>query len=380
MDESDFNERSPGRLIAGPTGQTAFLPDPLPAGWAFDPALWPLLAEAKQQVGLLEGRGRSLPDPTIILRPLEDREALQSSQLEGTYATAKELLLFEMEHGPTKPDHEMSAQQEVSNYKRALRHGLTTSLPMCVRLLRELHERLMYRVRGTDKRPGEFRSWQVAIGRDERFVPPPPRDVADCLRDLEPSLNFVGEGFDPLVHCFMVHYQFETIHPFGDGNGRIGRVVLALMLRSMGCLTKPWLYLSEYFEDHREEYFQRLYAVSARGEWSEWVGFCLQGVIDSARDTMHRCERLLLAKSEFESRVAATKGSIRLQAIVVQLFHRPIVRVGDIQELTGVQYRTARSDLERLVGEGVLMEMQEVYPKTYFAPEIFRIAYEDVDG
>jgi Fic family protein len=379
MDVSRFSSDSPGDVISIGHGEHAFIPQPLLPNWTFPAELWPLLAEAKQQIGILEGIGRNLPNPAILLRPLEDREAIRSSSLEGTYATPRELLLFELD-----PKEASSARDpendhlEVFNYRKALLHGVTSELPLSLRLLRDLHRILMTGVRGKDKTPGEFRKQQVAIGSSRRFVPPPPERLMDCLDPLEKSFHDETAAFDPLVQCFLMHYQFETIHPFNDGNGRVGRLLLAIMLQQKCQLTKPWLYLSEFYERYRDEYVQNLFNVSADGDWNSWIEFCLRGTVTQAQETITRCERLLAIRELFTQRVAEVGGSIRLSQIVDDIFYSPFVRVAALARRLGVTYPTAKADLERLVQAGILHELPLVSPKTYYAPEVYAVAYEEL--
>lgn len=356
------------------------MPDDLPPKWSFATRLWPLLSEAKKEIGILEGLGRTLPNPGILLRPLEDREAIRSSRLEGTHATARELLLYEMTPSDQGDrDESRSRQREVFNYRRALHQGMDSYLPLSLRLIRGLHSTLMRGVRGRERSPGEFRSVPVAIGAGRRFVPPPPEEAKKCLSPFENYLHIKSPSFDPLVHCFLVHYQFETIHPFRDGNGRVGRLLLAIMLRDQCDLTKPWLYLSEFFEKNREEYAERLFNVSARAEWEEWIEFCLQGTIQQAKETLQRCERLRAVRENFMNRLKEVGGAVRLNTIVESIFHSPFVRISALPELLDVTYPTAKSDVERLVDAGILQELSSVTPRTFYAPEVFDIAYDEVD-
>lgn len=381
MDVRLFGSNSPGELVRIEHGEHAFIPDPLPPNWTFPAELWPLLAEAKQQIGILEGIGRNLPNPGILLRPLEDREAIRSSSLEGTYATPRELLLFELDPKEASSVRDPENDHlEVFNYRKALHHGVTSELPLSLRLLRDLHRILMTGVRGKDRTPGEFRKQQVAIGASRRFVPPPPDRLMKCLGTLERSLHDESPAFDPLVQCFLMHYQFETVHPFNDGNGRVGRLLLAIMLQQRCQLTKPWLYLSEFYERYRDEYVQNLFNVSARGDWSTWIEFCLRGTVSQAEETIARCERLLAIRESFTQRVADVGGSVRLSRIVEDIFYSPFVRVAALARHLGVTYPTARADLERLVEASILRELPSASPKTYYAPEVFNVAYEELGG
>lgn len=378
MEATRFSSQSPGEVISIGHGEHAFVPQPLPPDWTFPAGLWPLLAEAKQQIGILEGIGRNLPNPAILLRPLEDREAIRSSSLEGTYATPRELLLFELNpNEATSVRDPENDHREVFNYRMALQHGTTSELPLSLRLLRELHRILMSGVRGKDATPGEFRKQQIAIGSSRRFVPPPPERLMDCLDPLEKSFH-ENDEFDPLVQCFLMHYQFETIHPFNDGNGRVGRLLLAIMLQQKCRLTKPWLYLSEFYERYRDEYTQNLFNVSADGNWHGWIEFCLRGTVTQAQETITRCEHLLAIRDSFTNRLADVGGSVRLSQIVDDIFYSPFVRVAALSRRLNVTYPTAKADLERLVQAGILRELPSASPKTYFAPEVFDVAYEQM--
>ena len=380
MDQALFTNPSTGKLVALPDGDSAFVPAPLPPSWEFSPDLWPLLAEAKHQMGLLEGIGRTLPTSNLLLKPLAHREALQSSTIEGTYATPRELLLFDADPGDAESDSdERNEWREVSNYRRALQQGIEASLPLSKRLILQLHGTLMEGVRGQEQSLGRFRRIQVAIGTSRRFIPPPPELVPQALDDLERAIHNKKSPFDPLVDCFLVHYQFEAIHPFQDGNGRVGRLLLALMLKERCGFTQPWLYLSDYFERHRSNYMTGLFEVSTVGNWHRWIEFCLQGVVAQARDTIDRCDKLLIVQREFAGRLEESSGTLRLSQIVAALFESPFVRVADVTKRLNVQYNTAKSDLAKLVKAGILQELPGVTPKTFYSAEVYNVAYADLD-
>lgn len=379
MDLSLFSKNAPGTLLPITDQEHAFLPSPLPPAWTFPSNLWPLLSEANRYVGQLEGIGSVLPNPTLLLRPLSDREAIQSSRLEGTYATPKELLLFELQPGATETAR-TNDYREVFNYRQALLYSTTSELPLSLRLIRELHRILLTGVRGRDKTPGEFRRLQVAIGATRRFIPPPPDKLLECLQPLETYLHDASSSFAPLVFCFLVHYQFETIHPFIDGNGRVGRLLLAIMLQQRCELSKPWLYMSGFFEKHRDDYMSCLFGVSADARWSEWIEFCLHGTLVQAKETIARCRQLIAVREAYAERVAKVGGTVRLSRIVEDIFDSPFVQVSTLQRKMKVSYPTARSDLDRLVEAGVLRELRDTSPKTFYAPEVFSVAYGDLDG
>jgi Fic family protein len=233
MDKTLFVEGFPGRLweiSANGKLDWAYIPAVLPSDWPPSPEIWELLAQAREELARLDGVGRAMPNYNLLLRPLQRREALTSSSLEGTYATPEQLLLFEIDpKEPQSPNDPESAWQEVRNYSRALDLGLRLLLerPLTLNLIREIHRTLLMGVRGTNKDPGNFRRTQVHIGSDRRFIPPPPNEVMPCLYALETAIH-QEKSIDPLIFCFMAHYQFETIHPFLDGNGRVGRLLLSL--------------------------------------------------------------------------------------------------------------------------------------------------------
>ena len=381
-----FSPEKPGELVSIHIRREdeshpyyAFVPSPLPPAWEFPAALWPALAEAKQQIGILEGIGRNLPSPEILLRPIADREALKSSMLEGTYSTAFELFLYELQLNVSSMSRDSkNEQREVSNYRTALNHGAKSDLPLSLRLIREMHSILLTDVRGRSRSPGEFRTQQVAIGSSYRFIPPPPERVLGCLETMERYMHSTESNYDPLVECFLVHYQFETIHPFSDGNGRVGRLLLALMMYDRCGMSKPWLYLSEYFERYRDEYIDKLFNVSAVGDWTSWVEFCITATTTQAKETIVRCEKLLSLRDAFSKRLTEAGGSYRLTQIVESIFHTPFVRIADLSKSLNVAYQTAKSDVERLASVGILQKLEKISPATYFAPEIFAIAYHDL--
>lgn len=383
MDTSKFGKYSPGRIVPVETQwgrDHAFIPAPLPPSWRFPENLWPLLLEAKQQIGLLEGLGRTLPNPAILLRPMADREAIRSSRLEGTYASPRELLLFELEPRESKSERDpINDHREVLNYRRALNHGTESELPLSLRLMRELHEILLTGVRGRDKSPGSFRRIQVGIGSEGRFIPPPADAITDCLNALEKHFHFSQSDTDGLIDCFLCHYQFEAIHPFNDGNGRVGRLLLAIMMQQRLRMSKPWLYMSEYFEKYKEEYVSHLFNISAKGDWTAWIDYCLRGTLQQANDTIARCEKLRALRERFMNQITESGGSVRLNQIVESIFHSPFIRIADLPSRLGVTYPTAKTDVERLVESNILQELPDTYPKTYFAPEVFSVSYDAIE-
>ena len=377
MDTSSFLPNAPGRLVKLTAEDTAFVPDPLPPrDWVLPEALWPKVAEARQGIGLLEGIGRNLPNPEILLKPLQNREALRSSSLEGTYATPEQLLLLELDESAKPQSNEGDAAREVANYGNALRAGVASELPLSLRLIKDMHRTLLEGVRGERETPGRFRRGQVYIGHDKRFIPPPLNELDGCLDAFEKYMN-EGNDIDPLIRCYLVHYQFEAIHPFYDGNGRVGRLLLALMLQTWCGLTKPWLYMSAFFDRYKEEYVTKLFNISARAEWTRWLEFCLEGTVAQATDTIGRCQKLIDLKQAYHVRLLQTKGSVRLNELVDALFATPFTQIPRVSQQFGVTYPTAKSDVEALVKVGILDEIKDRNPRTFVAPEIFAIAFEE---
>jgi len=360
----------------------AFIPNPLPP----EPAVTvdaARLQKASVALGKLSGVTSLLPDPHLFIYSYIRKEAVLSSQIEGTQSTLSELLLFENEAAAGVP---LDDVQEVSNYVAAMKHGLRRlqeGFPLSLRLIREIHAELLAKGRGAEKQPGDFRTSQNWIGGSRPgnglFVPPPPDQLLSCLGPLE---NFLHDEKTPsLVRAALAHVQFETIHPFLDGNGRIGRLLLALMLQQKCKMTKPWLYLSDYFEKYRDEYIQGLFRISTDADWETWIEFCLNATIAQATATISRCERLLSIRQQYQARLNATGGHIRLQSIVEQIFSSPFVRVIDVQSPLSITYPTAKVDLQKLTEAGILRLLPGASPKTYYAPEVFNVAYEDIaDG
>lgn len=383
MDKKRFTDRRLGELveIGLRPPAVAFVPAPLPTVWDMPGELWPLLAKAREALARLDGAGRHLTNPRLLFVPLQQREALRSSSMEGTYATPEELLLYQIDpRDPASQDDEVNAWREVFNYGKALQLGmnlLEEGLPISLRLIRELHAALLGGVRGQDKRPGEFRDYQVQIGVGARFVPPPATRLAECLDAFE-KWHHADSDIDPLIRALMAHYQFETIHPFRDGNGRIGRLLLSLTIYDWMNLVGPWLYLSPFFEQHKQDYIDHLFNVSADGRWLPWIEFCLEGVVAQSNDTLDRIDRIVALRDDFSRRVSESGGNARLSRIVEALFTSPLTTIPQAADLTEVTYPTAKSDVERLVGLGIVIEGPAARtPRYFYSPELFRIAYED---
>lgn len=378
MDRAKFGKGATGSLaqVFTPRADWAFIPNEMPPDWQFAPELWPLLVDAKEALGTLNGIGQTLSDPQLLLRPLQSREALRSSSIEGTYVTPQQLLLYELDpREPRSSDDQMADWYEVFNYSKALERGceMLQTLPICNRVIREMHSVLMRGVRGVNKSPGEFRRWQVQIGSSGRFVPAPPHEVPRLMDNLERYINSDDPRYDPLVRSYIIHYQLEAIHPFGDGNGRVGRALLALMIHRWLGHALPWLYMSAFYEEFKDEYIEGMFQVSASGDWTRWIEFCLRGTIAQAHDSIRRCSQFNELRSEYHKMIAS--ASPRMHPLVDLLFTSPVITVASVAKTFRVHYNTAKSDVHRLADAGVVKEIAELRPKSFYAPAIMRVAY-----
>lgn len=354
-----------GRYVRQMTGYRAFIPAPLPPDPPLDLTgeLHRLLSSADRALGRLDGSVLTLPNPDLFVFMYVRKEAVLSSQIEGTQSSLQDLLAAEAEL--LDPDLPRDVD-EVVNYVRAMNHGLERlrELPVSVRLIREIHAELLRGVRGGRLQPGELRTTQNWLGpagstlANATFVPPPQHVVPDALGDLEKFLH--GEDdLPPLVRIALAHVQFETIHPFLDGNGRIGRLLITFLLTEGGILHKPVLYLSHYFRRHRQAYYDHLQAVRDRGAWEAWLAFFLRGVAEVAGEAAETARRILQLREQH--RAAITEGLGRAAAnghrILESLFQRPILSVNDVRAVTGTTYASANVLVSRLVRAGVLEEM-----------------------
>jgi len=325
-------------------------------------ALMRCVSEADQALGQLAGLGRRLPNPHLLIRPFIRREAVLSSRIEGTITRLDQLFLFEVQ--PDEVHHPADAE-EVRNYVLALARGMDgirVGYPFSLTLLREIHAVLMQRVRGSEKRPGKIRDRAVLIGRqgqnydEARFVPPCHTTLQTLLDDLVRFLQ--NERTLPLiVQLALMHYQFETIHPFDDGNGRVGRLLITLMLCERGCLPQPLLYLSAFFEQHRSEYYDCLLNVSRRGAWYDWIAFFAVGVAEQARDAAMRAGRLLDLQQTYRLRLPDLVRSSAAQRLVDELFASPFITMNRASQVMGVAIKNASQTVQRLVDGGILREI-----------------------
>ncbi|MGE3182269.1 MAG: Fic family protein [Phycisphaerae bacterium] len=355
----------------------AFVPRKLTGEVPLSGAVWPTIANARSAVGSLEQIRGILPNPLLLLKPLQTRDAISSSAIEGTYTLPTDLMLFDLnkeEGEDSDVGPKRDAAREVWHHYEALRQGhnlMRDDHPIDQKLIAMLHSILMQGVKGYDKAPGEFRKSQVAVGvRPRRYIPPPADFVQECMNDLDSYIASTVEC-DPLVKSFIVHYQFEAIHPFPDGNGRVGRVLLSLCISRWCKLSMPWLYLSDFFQRNRSEYIQRLFAVSANGEWDEWIEFCCQGTIEQAEESVQRCTMLHKIREQYYSLFDQPVS----RKIIDMIFQRPLITTARVARACNVTHQTARKHLKALADEGVLQESANTRPKYFVSPEIVNAAF-----
>ena len=340
----------------------AFVPAPLPPepSLLLDPPRQKRLEQATVALGRLDGISVLLPDPHLFLYSYVRREAVLSSQIEGTQSSLSDLLLFELADAPGAPYDDVA---EVSNYVAALQHGmarLREGFPLSNRLLREIHGRLMQSGRGSEKSPGEYRTSQNWIGGtrpgNAHYVPPPPYEVGDCMAALE---RFLHDDQTPvLVKAGLVHVQFESIHPFLDGNGRLGRLLIALVLQQGGLLGEPLLYLSLHFKQHRRLYYDLLDRVRSDGDWEAWLDFFLDGVANTAASAVTTAHRLVALFEADNRRVAqAGRGAASASRVLAALRARPVLSIGHLRDSHGMTFPTASKAMDTLIELGIAKEL-----------------------
>jgi hypothetical protein len=342
----------------------AFVPFPLPPVPPIDLSAGHqcLLERATLALGRLDSVSTLLPDPQLFLYAYIRREAVLSSQIEGTQSSLSDLLLFELEEAPGTP---IADVVEVSNYIRALENGmarLREGFPLCNRLLREMHAHLMSRGRGSDKEPGEFRRSQNWIGGtrpgNARFVPPPPHEVDACMAALETFLHEDTSGMPVLLKAALAHVQFETIHPFLDGNGRLGRLLIVLILHHGGLLAQPLLYLSLYLKQHRPVYYDLLDGVRSEGDWEAWVEFFLEGVEATALGAVDTARRLVALFEEDTRRIQRSgRSAANALRVLTALRQRPILSLSQLCQISAMTFPTANKSMGQLVAAGIAREL-----------------------
>lgn len=379
MDPKNFLNDAPGRVIYSSNGYWVFVPDPLPPTIQWSSELLSALSEAEHHLGYLARLADTLPSPYILVQPFIRREAVLSSRIEGTRASLEDLYHFEARQLSFLED--ASDVREVQNYIHALNYGLErlNTLPISLRLIREIHGKLMEGVRGEYQTPGEFRRSQNWIGpagstiNSATLVPPPVDEMHIALAELEKFIHLPSD-LPKLVRAGLIHYQFESIHPFLDGNGRSGRLLVTLLLLEWGLLSQSLLYLSAFFETHRLEYYDNLLAVSQHGDWERWLLFFLRGVSSQSMDATRRIERLGRLRDQYRDLLSSERSAVRLLDALDSLFNRPILTVHQLESALEVPYISARRYMEKLVEKGIVREITgHTRNRVYQAGSILKI-------
>ena len=360
--ETQPGERRSGRWLTTLEGYRAFHPDPLPPALNWSPELASALADASWLVGRLAGEGKRLPNPHLLIRPFISREAVLSSRIEGTLATLGELLAAEAGAAVERSPDDL---REVANYVTALEYGIERlkTLPLSLRLVRELHERLMAGVRGSHATPGDFRRSQNWIGKpgatlnQASYVPPPPDALGEHLSNWERFLH--DRTQPPLVHVALMHYQFEAIHPFLDGNGRVGRLLITLLLCERNILPAPLLYLSAFFEATRADYYDGLRQVTQRADWETWVRYFLNGVARQSEDALSRAERINQLLEGWRIALAGQPNTGSALRLLDLLGANPFLTPRGAEQKLGIAYNTVMRALGQLQAQGVVTAASE---------------------
>ncbi len=368
-----------GRQVRCSAGYSAFVPNPLPPALDWSPRIVGALSDADRLIGRLAGEGARLPNPHLLMRPFVRREAVLSSRIEGTQATLGELLAAEAGAAVNRSPDDL---REVGNYVAALEHGLQRlpELPLSLRMVKELHGVLMEGVRGGHATPGEFRRTQNWIGppgctlANATYVPPPPEELMNCLGDWERSLR--ERSLPPLIHAAYIHYQFEAIHPFLDGNGRVGRLLITLLLVERDILPTPLLYLSAFFEATRRDYYERLLDVSLHGEWEAWLEYFLNGVARQSEDAVSRAQRINQLLETWRMKVAG--ASSKTPALLLDLLAaNPFVTATQAAEQLEVAFTTAQRAIRKLQDAAILEEVGDAQrDRVYCAKAILKVLEE----
>ena len=383
MNIVEFSDRKHGELIHTLQGYDAYVPGDLPPMLKPSWQLGQQISKADRALSELAGATRTLPNPHLFINSFLRREAVLSSRIEGTQASLSDLFFFEAAGEEKQPD-----VQEVANYVKALNYGLQrlNELPLSVRLMCEIHERLMTGVRGDESRltPGEVRRSQNWIGKpgstlmEATYVPPPVEEMKRCLGELEKYFH-VESDLPPLVRLALIHYQFEAIHPFLDGNGRIGRLLITLWLVQEGLLSQPILYLSAFFERNREEYYRLLLAVTQKGVWQEWIEYFLQGVAEQSKDAITRANKVVDLWLSYRQRLQNERQSVSTLKLLDEIVAVPVVNYRKAEKILDVTPRAARQNVDKLVEIGLLKEVtQRERYKLFIAPEIISILEEEI--
>lgn len=373
MNKNDFHVAETGKVITTPKGYLAFIPAPLPPTIKYTHDVVLSLSRADAALSELSGLGKYLPNPHLLTNAYIRREAVLSSRIEGTRASLSDMWLEEFD--PKEKESKDPDLHEVNNYVVAMEFGIQrlVELPLSLRLIREIHEKLMKGVRGDHATPGEFRRSQNWIGpagstlSNATYVPPPPEEMKACLANWEGFLQNRNQ-FPELIQCALLHEQFEAIHPFLDGNGRVGRLLITLFLIERGRLTQPLLYLSAYFESHRQEYYTYLQKVKTDGDWNNWILFFLNGVTETAQQAARQANQITALRERYLKEFRETPKAV---ALIDPLFQNPYMTIARATQLLNITHPTARQVIKALEDTGVLQEVTgREWGRIYKANEI----------
>ncbi len=385
MDVNGFSNPN-GALVTSSSGQLVFLPRILPPLLQFDNAMTVLIADSHTKLGRLSGIGELLPNPHILISPYLRREAVLSSKIEGTQASLSDLFKFEL-LGKESVDDAWKRVREVRNYVRALERGLKEikqgNQPIDLDLVKRTHGILLQSVRGAERNPGQFRRIQVYIGNtpkveDAVYIPPAPDQLETLLNNLAEFIRSPPIDMPILVQCAILHYQFEAVHPFADGNGRVGRLLIPLFLSQKGLLPHALLYISAYLDRNRTEYFARLLGVSQRGEWKEWIAFFLTGISQTSDEAIINVRKLLRLKDTYERRLRRGKATKNAHLLKDGLFSNPYTTALNASGFLRVSFPTAEATIKSLQKFEILSEItRRKRNRIFVAPEIIRILSRD---
>ncbi len=383
MDENQFSIEQRRHLVKTLEGAWAFVPPPLPPEIEYS-RIAHNLASCAKAIGELNGAARRLQYPYMLVTPLVRKEALTTSAMEGTITTIDNMLVQEILPDAKNDDD----AREAFNYLLALRHATEelNKLPLTGRIIKESHAKLLSGLspsRGANKLPGTYKTHQNAIGQSgdtvftARYVPPPPAQTVDAMSDLEKYINRANRvDGDELVDLAIAHYQFEAIHPFQDGNGRIGRMLVTLMAMQMKLVSLPILHISSTLEakTRKTEYIEKLFQVSAEAAWTDWINFFLVAVKDSCTAAINIADRIIELQASLKRQALGSSKNHRLQTIIDALFNKPWTTAPEVETMCKVTFPTAQSDIQELMSLGVLNEIKGTRPAVFVANQILNVS------
>jgi len=382
MDIEKFKNSSTGRLIKTARNYWAFIPNPLPPAGLdkFSAEFVRILSEADRGIGVLKSLSNLIPNPNLLVAPYVRKEAVQSSRIEGTQASLSDIFYYEA--SKEKPKH--ADVLEVLNYVRAMNYGISRlkGLPLSLRLVKEIHLKLMEGARGEKMKSGEYRTTQNWIGppgcslTDATYVPPPVPEMNEALGQWEKFLHN-DNSIAPLIKCALMHYQFEAIHPFLDGNGRVGRLLISFYLSEKDYLKYPILYLSDFFEKHRNEYYDLLLGVSQNGNWDGWLKYFIRGVAEQSKFAEETGHKILDLQKKYRQQLQKESVSMPVFQLLDMLFLNPFVSMPGISDYLKITWPTAKASVERLVKLGILKEVSgRKRSRIYCAEKLLNILSE----